>query len=49
MNHRKYKSNKGKITVKLDIFELLKKEQVEKLSENQINELLEINETRKKK
>ncbi len=39
---RKYKSNKGKISVSLDIFEALKKEQIEKLSEDQINELLEI-------
>ena len=41
--------NKGKITVSLDIFDVLKKEQLEKLSEDQINDLLEIRERKKKK
>jgi len=45
---RKYKSNKGKISVSLDIFEVLKKDDLEKLSEDQINELLEIYKEKKK-
>jgi len=43
---KKYKTNKGKITIGLDIFEVLKKEQLEKLSEDQIDELLEIYKTK---
>lgn len=45
---RKYKSNKGKISVSLDILEVLKKDDLEKLSEDQINELLEIYKEKKK-
>lgn len=46
---KKYKSNKGKITVSLNAFKVIKKDQVEKMSEDEINELLDGRKRRKKK
>ena len=46
---KKPKSNKGKITVGINILDVLKKDDLEKLSEDQINELLDSRKRRKKK
>ncbi len=45
---KKPRSNKGKISMSLDILEVLKKDDLEKLSEDQTNELLEMRKRRKK-
>jgi len=46
---QKYKSNKGKISLSLNILDVLKKDDLEKLSEDQINELLDSRKRRNKK